>query len=67
MVIDVVFKFCNILDGREARKHKRVSQAKSARKETIRIELTIAFSYLNIKAMSYIYQFSITLKFMQSR
>lgn len=41
MVIGVIFKTFKIVDGREARNRKRVSQEGSERKENIRIELTV--------------------------
>lgn len=45
MVIGVIFKTLKIVDRRDARNRKRVSQTGSERKENIRKELTVTSSY----------------------
>lgn len=42
--IDVDFKFLKIVIIRESRKRKKVPQARSVRKETVRVKVTVTFT-----------------------
>lgn len=42
MRFDIPFNFLKIIGGMESRNWKSVSEAKSAREENIRLELTVA-------------------------
>lgn len=51
MSIDVAFLFLTIVVTREARKREGVPQIGSARKETVRVEVVVAFMYFNSKTV----------------
>lgn len=63
IAIGVALQFWKMVGGKEATNAKRMSQVRSARKKSIRIELTNTSGYINSKTMRKSWQKSDTFKF----